>query len=298
MNAREAIDAALSAIDKASSELEVQRKALRAALAQLGPEDVNPASGTAPPVSQPTGTISDGPSPKGGITPDKLPSFFTMVRPLWGRMTDTQVEGVKALLSAGAGVLPLSWMAYVLATAFHETGKAMVPNTENLNYSTEALMAKFSRERINEASAKAFGRRPGQSADQEAIGNIIYGGRWGAEHLGNTQIGDGYKFRGRAYPHITGRRNYQKADDALGLGGSLMANPDRALELPIAAALTVRGMVEGWFTGKSLRDYIPAKASRNHYTNARRVINGTDCDDTIAGYAVTFDEGLRLAGWT
>jgi predicted chitinase len=41
-----------------------------------------------------------------------------------------------------------------------------------------------------------------------AIANIIYGGEWGRKNLGNTQPGDGWRFRGGGLPQITGRANY------------------------------------------------------------------------------------------
>lgn len=50
------------------------------------------------------------------------------------------------------------------------------------------------------------------------------------------------------------------------------------------------GMTEGLFTGKKLIDYI--NDSSADYINARRVINGTDRAQLIAGYAQDFENLL------
>lgn len=77
---------------------------------------------------------------------------------------------------------------------------------ENLNYSVEALKAKFSN-RITCDQADTVGRKTGQPADQDAIADIIYGGEWGRKNLGNTQQGDGWIFRGSGPIQMTGRGN-------------------------------------------------------------------------------------------
>jgi putative chitinase len=59
-----------------------------------------------------------------------------------------------------------------------------------------------------------------------------------------------------------------------------------------AAAIMFDGMVEGWFTGKKLADYFGAKSN---WTNARRIINGTDKAATIADYALEFFAALKAA---
>ena len=80
---------------------------------------------------------------------------------------------------------------------------------ENLNYSAKALIEKFGRHRISIADANKFGRIDGvQPAHQNAIANIIYGGEWGRINLGNTQPGDGWKYRGGGPMQTTGRANY------------------------------------------------------------------------------------------
>ncbi|MBK7870869.1 MAG: hypothetical protein IPJ74_09365 [Saprospiraceae bacterium] len=71
--------------------------------------------------------------------------------------------------------------------------------------------------------------------------------------LGNTQPGDGYRFRGRGYIQITGRSNYNKFSKLLGI--DLVGNPNLAIQSEIAAKIAVYGMVNGSFRGKSLAKY-------------------------------------------
>lgn len=103
---------------------------------------------------------------------------------------------------------------------------------------------------------------------------------------------------GRGDVQLTWDENYERADRELGLGGRLIANYDLALDPEISARIIVRGMQEGWFTGKKLVDYLPRVASVEHFTAARRIVNGSDKAALIAGYAVTFQEALEQAGWS
>lgn len=184
-------------------------------------------------------------------------SFFDAVRvsPYSGRLTPGQVSGMEAILGEWERrKLPeLRRLAYMLATAFHETAFKMQP--------------------ITEYGSKAYFNR--------------YEGR---KDLGNTVPGDGYRFRGRGYVQLTGRRNYQLASQKLGI--DLVANPERALEPVIAAQIMFVGMAEGWFTGKKLFDYL---GGRTDWVNARRIINGTDKAEQIASYARAFHAALVKA---
>lgn len=100
--------------------------------------------------------------------------------------------------------------------------------TESLNYAADRLIPVFGSHRISQQQANQYGRTDNQPANQEAIANIVYGGAWGRDNLGNTDDGDGWKFRGRGLKQITGRENYSKCGTALGL--DLQADPDLLLD--------------------------------------------------------------------
>lgn len=208
-------------------------------------------------------------------------AFFDVVRgdagELWPKMLTPQFEGCKVILGAMAGAMPASWAAYSLATTYHETAYTMQPIRE---------------------------RGSGDGPDADPWDDYLEKYDTGklAERLGNTPEadGDGVLYAGRGYVQLTGRRNYRFATERLrelGLEVDLIADPDAALRTDVASQVLVRGMIEGWFTGKKLRDYIPAAPSLAHFTNARRIINGTDRAALIAGYAVKFHAALTAGGW-
>lgn len=117
---------------------------------------------------------------------------------------------------------------------------------------------------------------------------------WRKKHLSY------YPWYGRGEVQLTHERNYTFATKRLrelGFDCDLVANPDQALNPKISTAIMVYGMLEGWFTGKKLRDYLPADPNRRHYQNARRIVNDTDRADLIAAYAETFEKALRAGDW-
>ena len=110
----------------------------------------------------------------------------------------------------------------------------------------------------------------------------------GRSDLGNTQPGDGVRFKGRGYVQITGRRNYEDWSNRLGV--DLVGNPELAENPDIAAQILVIGMRDGTFTGRRLDTYI--NGSGTDFINARRTVNGTDRASLIAGYAGNFNTAL------
>lgn len=99
---------------------------------------------------------------------------------------------------------------------------------ENLNYATTAQLMKIFKSRFaNDASATPFLHAP------EKLANHVYANRNGN---GDESTGDGWRFRGRGYIQITGRRNY--AACMLALYGRSDADPDLLLTPEGAARST------------------------------------------------------------
>lgn len=114
----------------------------------------------------------------------------------------------------------------------------------------------------------------GKHMEEFASGSAYEGRR----DLGNTQSGDGTRYKGRGYVQITGRTNY--ADWSKRLGIDLVSDPNKAKDPAVAAKILVGGMKGGTFTGKKLDDYI--NGSKTDFNGARRIVNGTDKAGTFA----------------
>jgi putative chitinase len=99
-----------------------------------------------------------------------------------------------------------------LSQVLHESARLEVVE-ENLNYSTERLMAIWPARFPTHAGAQLYARNP------QALANKVYGGR-----LGNTEPGAGWKYRGRGLLQCTGRDNYAAVGKTI--GADLVGNPD------------------------------------------------------------------------
>ena len=183
---------------------------------------------------------------------------FAIIRLKFGSLSQDAVDNINLIVETCEKYnLTYPQTAYVLATTYHETAHTFKPIKE---YGGDKYLSKYDTGRL----AKALGNTP--QAD-----------------------GDGIKYAGRGYVMITGMYNYKFAGEQLGI--DLINNPDLALEPKYAAEILVKGSINGWFTSKTLKDYINDK-SKNYY-QARRVINSLDKAQLIANYAVVFEKALR-----
>jgi hypothetical protein len=112
--------------------------------------------------------------------------------------------------------------------------------------------------------------------------------------------GEAYLRTKKYYPHVgmglvqlTWKYNYELASKKLGV--DFVTYPRKLLEPGYAIPVLVTGMIEGWFTGKRLSDYITLDKSL--YVAARRIINGTDKAQEIADLARTYEVLLVAEGY-
>lgn len=154
-----------------------------------------------------------------------------------------------------AGVLR-NQLAYILGTAFLETNYTMKPVEEGY------YMA-------------------GKVSDLDA---------WRRR---NKNISRYYPYYGRGYVQLTWDYNYTKAGAKV--GADLLKNPALALDPKYAVPILVKGMMEGWFTGRKLPDYVTLNNS--DFYQARRVVNSLDRAIAIATYAKNYDDALLDEGY-
>lgn len=217
------------------------------------------------------------PSEDAGFAFSDYGRFYDFLRGnhmLGPKISAEEFSGCDAIIKACAlANWPVSFTAYALATAYHETAHTMQPIPERGGnaYFTRLYDIRGSRPEL-------------------------------ARRHGNTAPGDGPKYKGRGYVQLTWKTNYANASvelQKLGIEVDLVREPDRALEPQIAALVMVVGMERGWFTARKLRDDLPPRgpATLLQFKRSRDIINGTDKDDEIAAYAVDFQTGLQAGGY-
>ncbi|MCK4518182.1 hypothetical protein KAT92_05360 [Candidatus Babeliales bacterium] len=191
--------------------------------------------------------------------------FFNGYKEHIGRVrSDSLVHAIDALLDfmdADVHVnTNIPYMAYMLATTYHETAGTMKP--------------------INE-----YGKGRGR--------------KYGVPHEnGQTYFGRGYVQLTWAinYSKMSSilRREYPDLYDIEEFASDFMYDrPKLALQADIAYHIMSSGMRLGIFTGKKLDNYL--NSTTIDYKGARRIINGTDKRTLIAGYANSFERILKGA---
>ncbi len=187
-------------------------------------------------------------------------TFFAYIRksPFGGRLTQAQVDGIKAILAAAEkhNVTSTKFLAYILATPFHETGGLMQP--------------------VREGFAKS------DAAARRVVAKRSYG---------KPSPRTGAVYYGRGLVQLTWEANYEKMGYII--GENLWQNPDLALREDISAEILVVGMLRGSFTGRTLAHYFADDL--NDPIGARRIINGNDKASLIATYYKAFFDALEAA---
>lgn len=130
-----------------------------------------------------------------------------------------------------------------LAICANETGGFVNVTRENMGYTLPRAIEVFSK-------AKAH---PDIAADRLAKGSMAFANWIYAGVIGNGDeaSGDGWRFRGRGIPQLTGRANYKACGDALGI--DLIANPDLLCNEPDVSAAAA-----AWFMAKYRPTILPA----------------------------------------
>jgi predicted chitinase len=168
-----------------------------------------------PEVKPPTAKPAPKPTPKPTAKPTEKPPIVGAA----GKLGGTAAMIISSLAAAG---LSSKAQANVLAQVKSESN--FVPKSENLNYSSaKAIQNTFGKNRIpSEEFAQQFVKNP------EALANHVY-----AKTDGNSQPGDGWKYRGRGFLQITGKNAYKSLGDYLKI--DLVSNPDLLNSPEIAA---------------------------------------------------------------
>lgn len=178
-----------------------------------------------------------------------------------GYLSPDQIRGIECKLDAWdkSGYSDIRWLAYMLATSYHETDRRMQPVEE-----------------YGRGRGKRYGRKIMHSGRPYEYPDEIYYGR------GDVQL--------------TWYENYKRMGELLGV--PLLERPELALDPDTSARIMIEGMTKGIssqgdFTGVSLESYF--NNTKDDPVNARRVINGLDRANDIAKHHRYFLQAIKMA---
>lgn len=198
-----------------------------------------------------------------------LAAFFDSVRPFMkdSKLTTAQVVGFECLInSCLESDLTLEHIAYVLATAYHETGGRMEP--------------------VREGFCKT------DAGSRKAVARLYEKGVISADY--SLPQSNGKSYYGRGLVQLTHLSNYASTGHALGL--DLVTYPDLMLDLEVSVRAMIWGMKTGSYRNKRLSDMLPyEEPTYAEWTKARGIINGDVGKNgpMIAGYATKFYTALK-----
>lgn len=177
-----------------------------------------------------------------------------------GSMNSKQVNGIITILEEWETNYAHNddrWLAYMLATAHHETGRTMQPIEE-----------------WGKGRGQPYGNHLKMSKDRS--GKRI-------PYSDTPEL-----FYGRGFVQLTWYENYDKAGKKLGI--DFLHNPAAVMEITNATKIMFYGMTEGWFTGAKLSKYF--NPTTGDWKNARKIINGLDKWDLIKDHALKYYAGI------
>ena len=130
-----------------------------------------------------------------------------------------------------------------MANVMKETGG--ISKEENLNYkntSNDRVRSIFG----SRAAGKSDAELTAIKSDPKQMGEMMYGaGSKIGQSMGNTEPGDGFKYRGRGFIQLTGKNNYAAASKAIYEDNRLVDNPDMVNDPAVAA------QVSAWYMKKT-----------------------------------------------
>jgi len=148
----------------------------------------------------------------GLITIEKMAKFSPRAR---SDLLEAIVKGWRHVI--GEQIITPIRAQHFLAQIATETG-GFARIDENLNYSAKRLRQVF-KSRVTTADAERLQHRP------QDIANHVYGGAFGRQQLGNTEPNDGWTYRGSGFMQLTGRDNFKRRGEKLGL--NLVGDPEQ-----------------------------------------------------------------------
>lgn len=157
-------------------------------------------------------------------------------------------------------------------------GIANIPLTQPQVDSVNAILSNCTKHAVNDNHQIAYILATAyHEARLKPIAEI---GKGAGHSYGNPDPITGQIYYGRGLVQLTWKGNYEAFGKILGV--DLVKNPDLALNTTYAAEIIVVGMKGGMFTGVGLNKYFTGTTAAP--INARRIINGIDSAELIAGY--------------